>query len=243
MLQQHVCHKRGYSTKQIGHYNKHVQKPGTCKRKDLEHCRHCQKVFAKGGSGLRKHACRANGLLLPFNMDLSADCRRSVRFALQELQKLSKCEIEQLGLADLNPVNVAVAAIRYLHFTPLFTQSHNITLCQHHIAKFDIVQQRSGSLVWVPHLKDDVLPDLLDEAADIVEGLAQAKLPKRQMEHLHFFVRHVLRPCWKSSPSESYEDLFRRQRPQLAEQKEAVCVAIQLGMRYCTRLASMQTPE
>jgi hypothetical protein len=119
MLQQHVCHKCGYSTKHIGHYNRHVQKPGICKRKDLEHCRHCQKAFAKGGSGLRKHACRANGLLLPFNMDLSADRRSSVRLALQELQKLSKYKIEQLGLADLKPVSVAVAAIRYLHFTLL----------------------------------------------------------------------------------------------------------------------------
>ena len=140
MLQQHVCHKCGCSTKQIGHWNRPVQKPGSCKRKDLDHYRHCQKAFAKGGSGLRKHTCRAIGLLLPFNMDLTADRQRSVRFALQELQKLSRYQIEQLGLADLNPVNVAVAAIKYLHFTPLLAQSHNITLCQYHIAKFDIVQ-------------------------------------------------------------------------------------------------------
>ena len=120
---------------------------------------------------------------------------------------------------------MAVAAIKYLHFTPLLAQSHNITLCQCHIAKFDIVQQRSGNLVWVPHLKDDVLPVLLDNAADMIEGLVQAnraKLPKRQMEHLDFFVRHVLRSCWKTCPSESYDDLFRRQRSHLAEQKEAV---------------------
>jgi len=117
---------------------------------------------------------------------------------MQELQKLSKYQTEQLGLADLTPVDVAVAAIRYLHFTPLLAQSHNIILCQHHIAKFDIVQQGSGSLVWVPHLKDDALPVLLDEAADMIQRLAQAKLPKRQMEHLHFLVRHVLHPYWKS---------------------------------------------
>ncbi len=192
MLQQHVCHKCGYSTKQIGHYNRHVPKPGTCKRKDLEHCRHRQKSFAKGGSGLRKHPCRANGLLLPFNMDCPADRTSSVRFAMQELQKLSKYQTEQLGLADLTPVDVAVAAIRYLHFTPLLAQSHNITLCQHHIAKFDIVQQGSGSLVWVPHLKDDAPSVLLDEAADMMQCLAQAKLPKRQMEHSHFLVRQGL---------------------------------------------------
>jgi len=105
-------------------------------------------------------------------MDCPADRRSSVRFALQELQKLSKYQIEQLGLADLKPVNVAVAAIRYLHFTPLLAQSHNITLCQHHIAKFDIVQKGSGSLVWVPHLKDDALPVLSDEAADMIQRLA-----------------------------------------------------------------------
>ena len=125
-------------------------------------------------------------------MDCPADRTSSVRFAMQELQKLSKYQTEQLGLADLTPVDVAVAAIRYLHFTPLLAQSHNITLCQHHIAKFDIVQQGSGSLVWVPHLKDDAPSVLLDEAADMMQCLAQAKLPKRQMEHSHFLVRQGL---------------------------------------------------
>ena len=110
--------------KQVGHYNRHLQIRGSCKRKDVEHCRHCQKAFAKGGSGLENHACQANALLLPFNMDLSADRRSSVRFALQELQKLSKYQIKQLGLADLSPVNVAVATLRYLHFTPMLAQNN-----------------------------------------------------------------------------------------------------------------------
>ena len=97
-----------------------------------------------------------------------------------------------------------------LHLNPARTQSQNITSCQHSASKFDIVQRCCGVLVWVPWPKDNVLPVLLDEAADIVEGLAEAvlsKLPKRQAGHLKAFVNHVLRPCWKSYHPEYYEKL------------------------------------
>jgi len=83
--------------------------------------------------------------------------------------------------------------------------------------------------VWVPWPKDDILPVLLDEAADIVEGLAEAvpsKLPNRQAEHLKRYVNHVLRPCWKSNHPEYYEELYRRQRPNLVENRDAVCAAV-----------------
>ena len=117
MVQKLTCPKCGYCTKQIGHYNRHVKKSGGCKRKEVEHCAHCQKNFAVNGSGLRKHACLASDLL-PFNTRLSADCTRSVDAALQQLQKLSKYHLKQLGFADSDPLNVAVAAIQYLHFNP-----------------------------------------------------------------------------------------------------------------------------
>jgi hypothetical protein len=139
MLQKLTCSKGGYCTKQIGHYNRHVKKPGECKRKEMENCAHCHKTFAVNGSGLRKHACLASDLLL-FNTRISADCTRSVDAALQQLQKLSKYHLKQLEFADSDPLNVAVAAIRYLHLNPALAQGQNITLCQHSASKFDIVQ-------------------------------------------------------------------------------------------------------
>ena len=117
-------------TKQIGHYNRHVNKPGGCKRKEMEICAHCHKSFAVDGSGLRKHACLASDLL-PFQTRLSADCTRSVDAALQKLQKLSKYHLKQLGFADSYPLNVAVAAIRFLHLNLALAHSQNITPCQH----------------------------------------------------------------------------------------------------------------
>ena len=218
----------GYCTKQIGHYNRRVKKPGGCKRKEMETCAHCHKTFAVNGSGLRKHACLATDLL-PFNTRLSADCTRSVDVALLQLQKLSKYHLKQLGFADSDPLNVTVAAMRYLHLNPALTQSQNITPCQHSAKKFDIVQRYCGVLVWVPWPKDDILPVLLDEAADIVEGLAEvvpSKLPKRQSGHLKGYVNHVLRPCWKSNHPEWYEGMYRRQRPNLVENRDAVCAAV-----------------
>ena len=65
-------------------------------------------------SGLRKHTCAANDLL-PFNMRIASDCAHSVTLALQQLQTLSRYRLKQLGFVDSNPVNVAVAAIRYVH--------------------------------------------------------------------------------------------------------------------------------
>jgi len=186
------------------------------------------RLLPVNGSGLRKHACLATDLL-PFNTRLSADCTRSVDVALLQLQKSSKYHLKQLGFADSDPLNVAVAEIRYLHLNPAVTQSQNITPCQHSASKFDIVQRCCGVLVWVPWPKDDILPVLLDETADIVEGLAEAvpsKLPKRQAEHLNGYVNHVLRPCWKSNHPEYYEELYRRQRPNLVENRDAVCAAV-----------------
>ncbi len=224
-FKEHVCHKCGYSTMQIGHYNRHRQKVVPCKHKEIDCCPHCQKPFAKKGSGLRKHTCLANGML-PFNMDLSADKRKSVRLALHELQKLSKYHLKKLGFVDLDPVKVAVAAIKYLHFTPTLAQSQNITWCQYDASKFDIVQRCDNNLVWIPQSKYDVLPVLLDEAVDVIEGLvnfAHEKLPKHQVEPLKSFVRHVLRPCWKSGPSEVYGHLAARHngcwRPELGKVK------------------------
>ena len=80
MVQQLTCSTCGYCTKQIGHYNKHVNKPGGCKRKEMENCAHCHKTFAVNGSGLRKHVCLATDLL-PFHTRLLADCTRSVNVA------------------------------------------------------------------------------------------------------------------------------------------------------------------
>ena len=242
MVQQLTSFKCGYCTKQIGHYNRHVNKPGGCKRKEVEHCAHCQKTFAVNGSGLRKHACLASDLL-PFQTRLSADCTRSVDAALQKLQKLSKYHLKQLGFADLDPLNVAVAAIRFLHLNLALAHSQNITPCQHCASKFDIVQRCCGVLVWVPWPKDDILPVLLDEAADIVEGLVEvvpSKLPKRQAGHLIGYVNHVLRPCWKSNHPEWYEEMYRRQRPNLVENRDAVCAAVTaLEFRWCNELGCM----
>ena len=102
-----------------------------------------------------------------------ADCTRSLDAALQQLHKLTKYHLNQLGFADSDPLNVAVAAIRYLQLNPALAQSQNITFCQHSASIFDIVQRCCGVLVWVRWPKDDILPVLLDEAADIVEGLAE----------------------------------------------------------------------
>ena len=98
-------------------------------------------------------------------------------------------------------MNVAVAAIRYVHLNADIAQSQNITGCQHSTSKFDIVQQCCGTLIWVSWLKSDIIPVLLDEAADVIEGLVEsvpAKLPKTQAEVLDHFVNHVLRPSWRA---------------------------------------------
>ena len=85
------------------------------------------------------------------------------------------------------------------------------------------MQHCCGVLVWVPWPKADILPICLDEAANIVEGLGEAvpsKLPKRRAEHLKGYVNHVLRPYWKSSHPEWYEEMYRRQRPNLVENRD-----------------------
>ena len=84
-------------------------------------CAHCQETFVVSGSGLRKHACLASGLL-PFNTRLSADCTRFVDATLQQLRKLGKNHLKQLECADSDPLNVAVAAIWYC-LNPALTQS------------------------------------------------------------------------------------------------------------------------
>ena len=127
MVQKLTCSKWGYCTKQIGHYNRHVTKPGGCKRKEMENCAHCHKTCAVNGSGLRRHACLAT-YMLPFYTRLSANCTRLVYVALLQLQKLSKHHLKQLGLADSDPLNVAVAAIQL--FAP---QSCTYTESEHHL--------------------------------------------------------------------------------------------------------------
>ena len=72
-------------------------------------------------------------------------------------------------------------------------------------------------------------------------NFAREKLPKHQVEPLKSLVRHVLRPCWKSGPSEVYEDMFRRQRPLLLNQKDAVhaaCIQQILGAKGYNRSRS-----
>ena len=94
-------------------------------------------------------------------------------------------------------MDVAVAAIHYVHLNADIAQSQNITGCQHSTSKFDIVQQCCVTLIWVSWLKSDIIPVLLDEAADVMEGLAEsvpANLPKMQAEVLDHFVNHLLRP-------------------------------------------------
>ena len=64
-------------------------------------------------------------------------------------------------------------------------------------SKFDIVQQCCVTLIWVSWLKSDIIPVLLNEAADVMEGLAEsvpANLPKMQAKVLDHFVNHLLRP-------------------------------------------------
>ena len=113
-------------------------------------------------------------------------------------------------------------------------------LCQHNASKFDIVQRCCGVLVWTPWPKDDILPVLLNEAADIVEGLPEAvpsKLPNQQAGHLKGYVNHVLRPCWKSNHPEWYEEMYRRQCPNLVENGDAVCAAVTaLEFKWCNEL-------
>lgn len=228
MVQELRCPRCSYCTEQRGHYNRHLNKPRGCRRKQSEQCDHCQKTFTVDGSGLRKHTCAANDLL-PFNMRIASDCTHSVTLALQQLQTLSRYRLKQLGFVDSNPVNVAVAAIRYVHLNADIAQSQNITGCQHSTSKFDIVQQCCGTLIWVSWLKSDIIPVLLDEAADVIEGLAEsvpAKLPKTQAEVLDHFVNHVLRPSWKSSQPEGYENLYRKGRPDLLGKREDVCFAV-----------------
>ncbi|KAL0043773.1 hypothetical protein WJX82_001869 [Trebouxia sp. C0006] len=53
-----------------------------------------------------------------------------------------------------------------------------------------------------------------------------SKLPKRQVGHLKGYMNHVLRPCWKSNHSEWCEEMYRRQRPNLVENRDAVCAAV-----------------
>ncbi len=60
----------------------------------------------------------------------------------------------------------------------------------------------------------------------LVTHYVPSKLPKRQAGHLTGYVNHVLRPCWKSSHPEWYEEMYRRQRPNLVENRDAVCAAV-----------------
>ena len=147
--------------------------------------------------------------------------------------KKSSVLAKQSGCQDVVNVKssrqLSTSVSQYLHLNPALAQSQNITLCQHNASKFDIVQRCCCVLVWIPWPKDDILPVLLDEAADIVEGLAEAvpsKLPKRQAGHLKGYANHVLRPCWKSNHPEWYEEMYRRQRPNLVHKMDAVCAAV-----------------
>ena len=157
-----------------------------------------------------------------------------MKLALQQLQTLSRYCLEQLGFADSNPVNVAAAAIRYVHDKAVLARSGNITPCQRSAGKIDIVQRCGGSLIWVPCAKCEILPVLLDEAADVIEGhagSAPTKLPKTQAQHLHSFVNHVLWPSWKSSQPERCERLYRKALPDLLEKREGVCFAVRLDFK------------
>lgn len=93
--------------------------------------------------------------------------------------------------------------------------------------KLDIVDDDCGRHpvpLWVAKPKAIVLEELLDEVAGILKGLAQAvpcKLPKRQVEGLEYFTRHVLQRCHNQ-----YEDTFRRQRPELVQKQLVVCDGI-----------------
>ena len=228
MVQELRCPRCSYCTEQRGQYNRHLNKPRGCCRKQSEQCDHCQKTFTVDGSGLMKPTCAANDLL-PFNVRIASDCTHSVTLALQQLQTLSRSRLKQLSFVDSNPVNVAVAAIGYVHLNADIAQSQNIVGCQHSTRKFDIVQQCCGTLIWVSWLKSDIIPVLLDEAADVIEGLAEsvpAKLPKTQAEVLNHFANDVLRPSWKSNQLEGYENLYRRGRPDLLGKREGVCFVV-----------------
>ncbi len=177
-------------------------------------------------AAMRRHFMSQNGVYL----SLSHTCHWLSRMCPSPALVLDAVGAQQCRAdADSDPLSVAVAAIRYLHLNPAIAQIQNITLCQHSASKFDIVQRCCSVLVWVPWPKDDILPVLLDEAADIVEGLAEVvppKLPKRQAGHLKGYVNHVLRPCWKSNHPEWFEEMYRRQRPNLVENRDAVCAAV-----------------
>ncbi len=54
----------------------------------------------------------------------------------------------------------------------------------------------------------------------------QPKPTDCKVDSLMYFVSHVLRPCWKTNYPQSYEDLYRRQRPHLTEQEDAVVACI-----------------
>ena len=121
-----------------------------------------------------------------------------MKLALQQPQTLSRYHLEHLNFADSNAVNMAAAAIRYVHDKAVLARSRNITPCQRSAGKFDIVQRCGGSLIWVSCAKCEILPVLLDEAADVIEGhagSAPTTLPKTQAEHLHSFLNHVSQPC------------------------------------------------
>ncbi len=130
---------------------------------------------------------------------------------LQQLRFLSKYHLKQLGFADPDPVHFATAAVKYLHLTSAFPQWQNVSVCQFDADKLDIVDDDCGRHpvpLWVAKPKAIVLEELLDEVAGILEGLAQAvpcKLPKRQVEGLEHFTRHVLQRC-----QNQYEETFRR---------------------------------
>ncbi|DBA81419.1 TPA: hypothetical protein ACH3X1_007209 [Trebouxia sp. C0004] len=63
-------------------------------------------------------------------------------------------------------------------------------------------------------------------AQKIASESVPAKLPKTQAEVLDHFVNHVLRPSWKSSQPEGYENLYRKGRPDLLGKREDVCFAV-----------------
>jgi len=218
----HTCPTSGYSTKQSGNYNHHRSQYRGCQRKLTEMCARCARKFKLNGSGLRKHRCLAVNVQ-PFDHNAFDD--GPLVFGLQQLRFLSKSHLKQLGFAD--PVQVATAAVKYLHLNSVFPQWQNVSVCQFDADKLDIVDDDCGRHpvpLWVAKPKAIVLEELLDEVAGVLEGLAQAvpcKLPKRQVEGLGYFTRHVLQRC-----QNQYEDTFRRQRPELVQKQLVVCDGI-----------------
>ncbi len=92
-------------------------------------------------------------------------------------------------------------------------------------------------MIWVARPKAEVLDDVLDNVADVLNCIIETlphKVPKNNMEELQFITKHVLRLIAHCQPPErmNWERIWREQNTdKVVPRRVAVCEKICLSMQ------------